>query len=90
LIYLSVPPPPIDEIIIPFQTPPPPPPLTPISNSFLSRSPPSDRLQLAIDDTIVKPHRLINKTLGNISHMSFVCSKIHFFLYLFIFILKAY
>jgi len=58
-----LPPPPIDEIIIPFQTPPPPP--------IACRSPPSDRLQLAVDDTIVKPHRLINKTLGNISHMSF-------------------
>jgi len=55
-----LPPPPIDEIIIPFQSPP-----------IACRSPPSDRLQLAVDDTIVKPHRLINKTLGNISHMSF-------------------
>jgi len=55
-----LPPPPIDEIIIPFQSPP-----------IACRSPPSDRLQLAVDDTIVKSHRLINKTLGNISHMSF-------------------
>jgi len=61
------------------------------SSFFRCRSPPSDRLQLAVDDTIVKPHRLINKTLGNISHMSFVCSKFlfasFFFLY-FHFILK--
>lgn len=68
-------------MIIPFQTPPPP----PIAyvhfhrqifivdfRFFRCRSPPSDRLQLAIDDTIVKPHRCINKTLGNISRMSFV------------------
>ncbi|CAF0890041.1 unnamed protein product [Rotaria sordida] len=53
----------IDEIIIPFQTPPPPP------NSCRLTS--SDPFQLAVDDTIVKPHRLINKTLGNMSHMSF-------------------
>ncbi|UJR14799.1 hypothetical protein I4U23_001786 [Adineta vaga] len=56
-----LPPAPLDEIIIPFQTPPP----------IACRSPPSDRLQLAVDDTIVKPHRLINKTLGNITQMSF-------------------
>ncbi|CAF0817634.1 unnamed protein product [Adineta ricciae] len=58
-----LPPPPLsEEIIIPFKTPPPP---------KTCRSPPSDRLQLAVDDTIVKPHRLINKTLGNLSLMSF-------------------
>ncbi|CAF1287041.1 unnamed protein product [Adineta steineri] len=56
-----LPPPPLNEIIIPFQTPP----------SITCRSPPSDRLHLAIDDTIVKPHRLVNKTLGNITQMSF-------------------
>ncbi|CAF4348622.1 unnamed protein product [Rotaria sp. Silwood2] len=50
----------IDEPIIPFQTPP-----------ISRRLTPSDPFQLAVDDTIVKPHRLINKTLGNISHMSF-------------------
>ncbi|CAF3514288.1 unnamed protein product [Rotaria sp. Silwood1] len=56
-----LPPVPIDEIIIPFQTPPP----------ISCRLTPSDPFQLTVDDTIVKPHRHINKTLGNITHMSF-------------------
>ncbi|CAM4789977.1 unnamed protein product [Rotaria magnacalcarata] len=56
-----LPPTPVDDIIIPFQTPPPMP----------CRLMPTDQLHLAVDDTIVKPHRLVNKTLGNISHMSF-------------------
>ena len=71
-------------MIIAFQTPP----LPPIASvpslpekagndtgrlfSRFCRSPPSDRLQLPVDDTIVKPHRLVNKTLGNITQMSFV------------------
>ena len=44
-------------------------------------------MQLAVDDTIVKPHRLVNKTLGNISHMSFVRhhSSPHFFSFFLLF-----
>ena len=80
---LSVPPR-MDEshgVIIPFKTPP----AVEYDTSILIfeqpkhslsfrcfRSPPSDRLQLAADDTIVNPRRLMNKTLGNITQMSFV------------------
>ena len=71
-------------MIIAFQTPP----LPPIAYvslivvkanngldllfSRFCRSPLSDRFQLPVDDTIVKPHRLVNKTLCNITQMSFV------------------
>lgn len=81
------PPPQLDaseEMIIAFQTPP----LPPIAYvslivaeanneldllfSRFCRSPLLDRFQLPVDDTIVKPHRLVNRTLGNITQMSFV------------------
>lgn len=57
----------MESLIIPFETPP-----------MVCPSPPeNDRLQSIIDDTIVKPARLINRTLGNLTQMSFVrCSDL--------------
>ena len=57
LLILLVPPPPLmDSINIPLECP----------------SPECDRFQTIIDDTIVKPPRLVNRTLGNLTQMSFV------------------
>lgn len=55
-----------EKTIVPFQTPP--------VNIVQRNDPlsPSDRFQLMPDDTIIKPHRLANKTLMNMTQMSFV------------------